>query len=411
MKKFSQRLGEGVRIYKKTEEDEDFVQQEKLVDTTRDATDKLVKCLAPKAGPKNRAKKLVKTGEKMQEVDRNTSEFGKGVACLGQTMKELGHEHAELENHIAINTINPLKAYRDGDLKEIANLKKRYESNRLEYDTAKRAYQSKNTPDNEDKMNRVRMRYEEARDAYYEKLQHSQDDDHEHLEHLKAYARAMIDYHRKCMALFQATEKELDILTTSARPVTSRKGSFSHESETHLVTGPSVSQMNAGPAPQRPPSMMMGHQPYQQQQHYQQPPQMPHMPAQQPQSYGMGAPMMPPRAHGPAGPGPAAHSGMRPAPVGTGQHQHQQPHQIQLSSPRGAGEQPSLPMRPRTNSGPKPIERCRALYDFEPSDVPNGISIKAGDVITVLNKTPSGWWEGELRGQTGFFPSNYVQPM
>ncbi len=29
------------------------------------------------------------------------------------------------ENHIAINTINPLKAYRDGDLKEIANLKKR----------------------------------------------------------------------------------------------------------------------------------------------------------------------------------------------------------------------------------------------------------------------------------------------
>jgi hypothetical protein len=38
----------------------------------RDATDKLVKCLAPKAGPKNRAKKLVKTGEKMQEVDRST---------------------------------------------------------------------------------------------------------------------------------------------------------------------------------------------------------------------------------------------------------------------------------------------------------------------------------------------------
>ncbi len=59
------------------------------------------------------------------------------------------------------------------------------------------------------------------------------------------------------MALFQATEKELDILTTSARPATSRKGSFSHESETHLVTGPSVSQMNAGPAPQRPPCTLL----------------------------------------------------------------------------------------------------------------------------------------------------------
>jgi hypothetical protein len=49
MKKFSQRIGEGVRIYKKTEEDEDFVQQEKLVDTTR------YRCaclhLAPKMNP------------------------------------------------------------------------------------------------------------------------------------------------------------------------------------------------------------------------------------------------------------------------------------------------------------------------------------------------------------------------
>src|SRR3989344_3057574 len=76
----------------------------------------------------------------------------------------------------------------------------RYESNRLEYDTAKRAYQSQNTPDNEDKMIRVRMRYEEARDAYYEKLQHSQDDDHEHLEHLKAYARAMVRYAKRALS-------------------------------------------------------------------------------------------------------------------------------------------------------------------------------------------------------------------
>lgn len=76
----------------------------------------------------------------------------------------------------------------------------RYESNRLEYDTAKRVYQSKNTPENEDKVNRVRMRYEEARDAYYEKLQHSQDDDHEHLEHLKAYARAMVRHSKRAMS-------------------------------------------------------------------------------------------------------------------------------------------------------------------------------------------------------------------
>lgn len=108
-----------------------------------------------------------------------------------------------------IYTINPLKSYRDGDLKEIMNLKKRYnlvhftmeltvllpsryDSNRLDYDSSRRTYQSKSTPDNEDKMRRAKNRYEEARDAYYEKLQHSQDEDHEHVGHLKAYARSMV---------------------------------------------------------------------------------------------------------------------------------------------------------------------------------------------------------------------------
>jgi hypothetical protein len=41
-------------------------------------------------------------------------------------------------------------------------------------------------------MNRARMRYEEARVAYYKLLQHNQDDDHKHLKHLKAYVRAMV---------------------------------------------------------------------------------------------------------------------------------------------------------------------------------------------------------------------------
>jgi hypothetical protein len=43
------------------------------LNTFRYATDNLVKCLAPKAGPKGRVKKLVETGEMMQEVlDRST---------------------------------------------------------------------------------------------------------------------------------------------------------------------------------------------------------------------------------------------------------------------------------------------------------------------------------------------------
>jgi len=50
------------------------------------------------------------------------------------------------------------------------------------------------------------------------------------------------------------------------------------------------------------------------------------------------------------------------------------------------------------------ISTCRGLFDYTPSD-PNELCFKKGDVITVLQKDPSGWWQGELQGRVGVFPS------
>lgn len=36
------------------------------------------------------------------------------------------------------------------------------------------------------------------------------------------------------------------------------------------------------------------------------------------------------------------------------------------------------------------------------------LSFRAGQVIHVLNRDTSGWWDGELEGRRGWFPSNYV---
>ena len=33
------------------------------------------------------------------------------------------------------------------------------------------------------------------------------------------------------------------------------------------------------------------------------------------------------------------------------------------------------------------------------------MNFKQGDIITVLQKDPSGWWQGELNGKIGVFPS------
>ncbi|CEP09015.1 hypothetical protein [Parasitella parasitica] len=49
----------------------------------------------------------------------------------------------------------------------------------------------------------------------------------------------------------------------------------------------------------------------------------------------------------------------------------------------------------------------KALYDFEAVNAEE-LNIRQGDIIIVTKKDDSGWWEGTLKGQTGIFPSNYV---
>ncbi|OZJ01532.1 hypothetical protein BZG36_05501 [Bifiguratus adelaidae] len=51
--------------------------------------------------------------------------------------------------------------------------------------------------------------------------------------------------------------------------------------------------------------------------------------------------------------------------------------------------------------------RVRALYDFTSTD-PSALNFYEGDVIEVLGKLDSGWWDGLCHGSRGWFPSNYV---
>lgn len=53
---------------------------------------------------------------------------------------------------------------------------------------------------------------------------------------------------------------------------------------------------------------------------------------------------------------------------------------------------------------------CRALYDFETTET-YSLSFRSGDIIEVLTKEESGWWDGYLRNQRGWFPSNFVEPI
>eukprot|EP01125_Pyxidicula_operculata_P008053 TRINITY_DN2724_c0_g1_i1.p1 TRINITY_DN2724_c0_g1~~TRINITY_DN2724_c0_g1_i1.p1 ORF type:complete len:1027 (-),score=294.17 TRINITY_DN2724_c0_g1_i1:177-3257(-) len=67
---------------------------------------------------------------------------------------------------------------------------------------------------------------------------------------------------------------------------------------------------------------------------------------------------------------------------------------------------PTPVARPTPAVASKPT--AKAMYDYS-GQSQDELSFKEGDIITILKKDPGGWWEGELRGQRGWIPANYVQ--
>ncbi|KAG8696892.1 ESCRT-0 subunit protein hse1 [Ceratobasidium sp. 394] len=56
------------------------------------------------------------------------------------------------------------------------------------------------------------------------------------------------------------------------------------------------------------------------------------------------------------------------------------------------------------------VKRVRALHDFAATEV-GELSFKKGDVIKVVDRCFKDWWRGQMKGRTGIFPVNYVEPL
>ncbi|KAI8894984.1 ras guanine nucleotide exchange factor domain-containing protein [Globomyces pollinis-pini] len=56
------------------------------------------------------------------------------------------------------------------------------------------------------------------------------------------------------------------------------------------------------------------------------------------------------------------------------------------------------------------LEIVQAAHDYE-ADEQTLLGFNAGDFIYVYEKQDSGWWKGSVRNHSGWFPSNWVQPV
>jgi len=58
----------------------------------------------------------------------------------------------------------------------------------------------------------------------------------------------------------------------------------------------------------------------------------------------------------------------------------------------------------------KVLEQAIALFDYQ-SQQSDELGFLKGNLINVLSKEHADWWMGELNGQTGIFPANFVGPL
>ena len=68
----------------------------------------------------------------------------------------------------------------------------------------------------------------------------------------------------------------------------------------------------------------------------------------------------------------------------------------------------SYPVLPASHSAAKKL--FRAIFDYSPANE-DELTLKVGDIVEFLGHEEEGWYSGQLKGQTGVFPFNYVEEL
>jgi len=108
--------------------------------------------------------------------------------------------------------------------------------------------------------------------------------------------------------------------------------------------------------------------------------------------------------------GAAGSSRSTPDPSGT--QRSSTPQQTLAASP-APGDSSSRSATPVSYPAPSvapAVEQVVALYNYQAQN-DDEMSFSKSSVINVVDNSDPDWWKGELNGQTGLFPSNYVSKL
>ncbi|XP_059021066.1 intersectin-1-like [Mustela lutreola] len=78
---------------------------------------------------------------------------------------------------------------------------------------------------------------------------------------------------------------------------------------------------------------------------------------------------------------------------------------VKLLSPGTSKITPTEPPKP---TALPPVCQVIGMYDYSAQN-DDELAFSKGQIINVLNKDDPDWWRGEVSGQVGLFPSNYVK--
>lgn len=101
-------------------------------------------------------------------------------------------------------------------------------------------------------------------------------------------------------------------------------------------------------------------------------------------------------------PQPALHNPPQQNQFATQSYMFGQQKQFGGGAPAPAPRAKAPPPLPKRDTRPK----CKAMYDYDAA-ADDELTLRNGDIVTIIRKDPSGWWEGEVAGRVGLFPGNY----